>query len=56
MNMHRKGAVLAFMVALVFIALEIVLGVQTGIAGVFVAGMAGGLLVGAKMNRAATRH
>ena len=51
MNRHRQGAALAFVVALVFIALQIVFHVQTGIAGVFVAGMAGGLLIGDQMTR-----
>jgi hypothetical protein len=51
MNAQRKGAALAFVVALVFIALEIVFDVQTAMAGVFIAGMAGGLLVGDQMAR-----
>jgi hypothetical protein len=49
MSKQQKGSALAFGVALVFIALEITLHVQTGIAGVFIAGMAGGLLIGDQM-------
>jgi len=48
---QRKAALLAFVVALVFVALQLGFDIQTGIAGVFVAGMAGGLLIGAEMAR-----
>ena len=51
MNKQQQGAALAFAVALIFIALEIFFHVQTGIAGVFIAGMAGGLLIGSQMAR-----
>ena len=53
MNKQLKGAALAFVVGLAFIALQMVFQVQTGIAGVFVVGMAGGLLVGDQMARSA---
>jgi len=51
MNKQRKGAALAFVVGLAFLALEVVFHLQTAIAGVFVVGMAGGLLVGEQMGR-----
>jgi len=51
MNNQRKGAILAFVVGLIFVALEIVFDLQTAIAGVFVMGMAAGLLVGDQMAR-----
>jgi len=49
MTRQIKGALIAATVALIFVALEILFKVQTGIAGVFVMGMAGGLLVGNEM-------
>lgn len=51
MSKQRKGAALALVVGLVFVAVEIVFHFQTGIAGVFVVGMAGGLLIGDQMAR-----
>jgi hypothetical protein len=51
MNKQRKGATLALGVGLVFVGLEILFHVQTAIAGVFVVGMAGGLLIGDEMAR-----
>ena len=51
MTKQRKAAVLTFVVAIVFMVLEITLRVQTGLAGLFVAGMAGGLLVGEEIAR-----
>ena len=53
MTRQRKAAVLTFIVAIVFVALQVGLQVQTGLAGVFVAGMAGGLLVGEEIARRA---
>jgi uncharacterized membrane protein YciS (DUF1049 family) len=49
MNKQRKGAALASVVGLAFVVLEIAFHVQTAIAGVFIVGMAGGLLVGVQM-------
>lgn len=49
MTRQVKGALIAVAVALVFVALEIGFKLSTGIAGVFVMGMAGGLLVGNEM-------
>jgi hypothetical protein len=49
MTKQRKAAALAFVVAITFIALQLSFGIQTGFAGVFVAGMAGGLLIGEEM-------
>jgi hypothetical protein len=51
MGTHRKGALLAFVVSILFIALQVCFDVQTGLAGLFVAGMAGGLLIGGEMAR-----
>lgn len=51
MTKQRKAAVLAFVVAIAFVALQLGFDIQTGIAGVFVAGMAGGLLIGGEMAR-----
>ena len=49
MNKQRKGAALAFVVGLIFVALEVVFQVQTVMAGVFIMGMAAGLLLGDQM-------
>lgn len=51
MTKQRKAALLAFVLAAVFVALQFTLNLQSGIAGVFVMGMAGGLLVGDAMER-----
>lgn len=53
MTKQVKGALIAAAVGLVFVALEIVFKVTTGLAGVFVMGMAGGLLVGNEMTKPA---
>ncbi len=52
MNKQRKAAALAFVVALVFVGLEIAFDIQTGLAGIFVMGMAGGLIIGDRMAHA----
>ena len=52
MSKQRKGAAIAFAVGIIFVALEIGFSVATGIAGVFVVGMAAGLLIGDQMARA----
>ena len=52
MTRQLKAAALAFVVGLVFVGLEMVFHLQTAIAGVFVVGMAGGLLLGDRMARA----
>ncbi|HSG81941.1 MAG TPA: hypothetical protein VLC48_06820 [Gemmatimonadota bacterium] len=49
MTRQVQAAVLAAGLALVFVALEIIFKLSTGIAGVFVMGMAGGLLLGNEM-------
>ncbi len=51
MTKQRKGALIAFVVGLVFVALEMLFEIRTGLAGVFVVGMAGGLMVGDEMVR-----
>ena len=53
MTTQVKGAVVAGVVGLVFVALEIVFKVSTAIAGVFVVGMGGGLLIGNEMAKPA---
>ena len=47
-----KGAIMTAIVALVLVALEFLLDTSTGIAGVFVMGLSGGLLLGNRMARA----
>ena len=54
MTRQRTGAALASAVGLVFVMLEMVFHVQTAIAGVFVVGMAGKLLVGDQMTNSAS--
>ncbi len=51
MTRQMKGALLAFILGLVFVALEFAFHLKTAIAGVFVVGMAGGLLLGDRMAR-----
>ena len=51
MTKHRKAALLAFVVGIVGVALQFTLHIQTGIAGVAVVGMAGGLLIGGEIAR-----
>ena len=53
MTQQLKGAILCAVVAVVFLALQIAFGIQTGTAGVFVMGVAGGLLVANQMTRPA---
>ena len=55
MTKQTKGAMLAAAVALVFVALELAFGLATGIAGVFVMGVAGGLLIGDRMAKPVTK-
>jgi len=54
MTRQVQGALIAAAVALIFVALEVIFKVSTGIAGVFVMGMAGGLLIGNEMAKPAT--
>jgi hypothetical protein len=51
MNKQLWGAALVFPMGLTFIALELLLHLQTALAGVFVVGMAAGLLLGDRMAR-----
>jgi hypothetical protein len=51
MTKQRKAGVLAFIVGIAFVGLQVGLEVQTGLAGLFVSGMAGGLVVGDVMAR-----
>lgn len=51
MTKQRKGALIALVVGLVFVALEMLFQIRTGLAGIFVVGMAGGLMVGDEMTR-----
>jgi hypothetical protein len=53
MTRQVKGALVASVAALVFVALQLVFKLSTGIAGVFVMGMAGGLLIGNEMTKPA---
>lgn len=53
MTRQLKAALLCAVVAVLFIALQIVFQIQTGMAGVFVMGVAGGLLIGNQMTRVA---
>ena len=55
MTKQRKAALLAFGVAIVFIVAQLVFRIQTGFAGLFVAGIAGGLLIGDEMARDAKK-
>lgn len=45
MSKPRKAAILAFLAGLGLVALQLVFGVQTGLTGLFVTGLAGGLLL-----------
>ena len=47
--MHHQAALIAAGGGLAFVALELTLHVATAIAGVFVIGMAGGLLLGGRL-------
>ena len=53
MTQQLKGAILCAVVAVVFITLQIALDIQTGTAGVFVMGVAGGLLIANQMTKPA---
>lgn len=55
MTKQRKGGVLAFVVGLAFVGLQLGFGVETGLAGLFITGVAGGLWIGDAMARSATR-
>ena len=55
MNRQLKAAVLTLVIALLFVGLQLAVGVQTGLAGVFVLGLSGGLLIGDLMARASSR-
>jgi hypothetical protein len=52
MTRQIKAAVLCAVIAVLFVALQIAVQIQTGIAGVFVMGVAGGLLIGNQMAKA----
>ena len=52
MTLHLKAALLTGVVAIVFLALEIAVNVKTGMAGVFVMGVAGGFLAGNEIVKA----
>ena len=49
MTNQLKAALIAAVVGLIFVALEIVFKISAAIAGVFVIGMAGGLVIGNQM-------
>ena len=51
MTRHHKAALLTAAVAAAFIGLQIGLNVQTGFAGLFIMGMAGGVLIGDELPR-----
>jgi len=53
MTRQVSGTLIAAAVALIFVALEVIFEVSTGIARVFVMGMAGGLLIGNEMAKPA---
>ena len=55
MTKQLKGALIALVVAVAFVALEIIFDIKTGVAGVFVMGMGGGLFVGDMMARDAKK-
>lgn len=50
MTRHHKAALLTAAVAAAFIGLQIGLNVQAGLAGLFIMGMAGGILIGDEMS------
>lgn len=49
MSTQLRAAILTALVALVFVALELALEVQTGMAGIFVFGMAAGFWISDRM-------
>ena len=51
MTRHHKAALLTAAVVAAFIGLQIGLNVQTGLAGLFIMGMAGDILIGDEMSR-----
>ena len=51
MSRQIRASILCAVVAIIFVALQMALRIQTGVAGVFVMGMAGGLLIGNAMAR-----
>ena len=53
MTQQVKGSLMVGMVAIVFILLDILFDIKTGTAGVFVMGVAGGLLVSNDMTKPA---
>lgn len=55
MTQQLQAAILCAVVAVVFVVLQIAFQVQTGTAGVFIMGAAGGLLLGNQMARADPR-
>ena len=56
MTIQLRAAALALFVALAFVALQLAVDIQTGLAGIFVMGMAGGLFVGDLMARQSSSH
>jgi hypothetical protein len=55
MTRQVKGAILSAVVAAAFVALQLIFDVQTGVAGVFVMGVAGGLFIGDQMAKSVPR-
>ncbi len=55
MSKQQKAAALALVVGLAFVALQFGFDIQTGLAGLFVTGIAGGLLLGDAMERGAKK-
>ena len=52
MSRQLKASILCAVVAIIFVVLQVAFQVQTGTAGVFVMGVAGGLLIGDQMAKA----
>ena len=55
MSRQRKAGALAAAVAIACIGLQFVANIETGLAGLFIMGMAGGLLLGDAMERDAAK-
>ena len=53
MARQLKAAILCTVVAALFVALQLVFRIQTGLAGLFIMGMAGGLLIGNQITKVA---
>lgn len=51
MTKQKQGAIIISVVALVFIGLQVGLDVQTGLAGLFIMGMAAGLVLSEQMSK-----